>query len=561
MKQLYDTTKKLSGKYSKPERPVKDKEGRPITETQQQRNRWVELFEEFLNRPAPMNPPDIKAEHTDLPIDVNPPTTKEIRMAIRQIKNGKTAGPDNIPAEALKSDIEVTTNMLHLLFKRIWEEEQVLMNWKEGHIKIPKKGDLSKCENYRGITLPSVPGKVFNRVLLNRMKNAVDAKLRDQQAGFRKYRSCTDRTARLRIIVEQSIEWNSSLYINFIDHEKAFDSVDRRTLWKLLRHYGVPEKIVNIIRNSYDGLQCKVVHGGQLTDAFQVRTGVRQGYLLSPFLFLLVVDWIMKTSTSEGKRGIQWTAQNQLDDLDFADDLALLSHTHEQIQIKTASVAAVSASVGLSIHKGKTKVLKFNTENSNTITLDGETLEDVESFTYLGSIIDEQGGSDADMKVRIGKARAAFLQLKNIWNSKQLSTNIKVRIFNTNVKVVLLYGAETLRTTTTISKKVQVSINSCLCKILNVRWPDTISNSLLWETTNQLPAEEEIRKRRWKWIGYTLRKSSNCITRQALTWNPEGKRKSGKPKNILCREMESDMKRMNNNWKGFPRTGLDGECW
>ncbi|CAH8462687.1 unnamed protein product [Schistosoma guineensis] len=424
MKQLHDTTKKLAGNYSKPERPVKDKEGKPITEIQQQRNRWVEYFEELLNRPAPMNPVDIEAAHIDLPIDVNPPTTEEIRMAVRQIKNGKAAGPDNIPAEALKSDVEVTTSMHYLLFKKIWEEEQAPMDWKEGHlVKIPKKGDLSKCENYRGITLLSIPGKVFNRVLLNRMKDAVDAQLRDQQAGFRKDQSCTDQIATLRIIVEQSLEWNSSLYINFIDCEKAFDSVDRRTLWKLLRHYGVPERIVNIIRNSYDGLQCKVVHEGQLTDAFQVRTGVRQGCQLSPFLFLLVVDWIMKTSTSEGKHGIQWTAQNQLDDLDFADDLALLSRTHEQMQMKTASVAAVSASVGLSIHKGKTKVLKFKAENSNPITLDGETLEDVESFTYLGSIIDEQGGSDADVKARIGKARVAFLQLKNIWNSKQMSAS------------------------------------------------------------------------------------------------------------------------------------------
>ncbi|VDP20585.1 unnamed protein product [Schistosoma margrebowiei] len=155
-------------------------------------------------------------------------------MATRKIKSGKAAGPDNIPAEALKSDIEETTNMPHLLFTKIWEEEQVPMNWKEGHlVKIPKKGDLSKCENYKGTTLLSVPGKVFNRVLLNQMKDSVDAQLRDQQAGFRKDRSCTDRIATLRIIIEQSVEWNSSLYINFIDYGKAFDSVDRRTFWKL----------------------------------------------------------------------------------------------------------------------------------------------------------------------------------------------------------------------------------------------------------------------------------------------------------------------------------------
>ncbi|VDP23783.1 unnamed protein product [Schistosoma margrebowiei] len=188
-------------------------------------------------------------------------------------------------------------------------------------------------------------------------------------------------------------------------------------------------------------------------------------------LFQITKDEILDNCgvcISEGKHGIQWTAQNQLDDLDFADDIALLSHTHEQMQIKTSSLAAVSASVGLNIHKGETKILKYNTKNNNPITLDGETLEDVESFTYLRSIIDLRGGSDADIKVRNAKSRAAFLQLKNIWNSKQLSTNIKLTIFSTNIKTVLLYGAETWRTTTTIIKKIQVFINSCLHKILNI---------------------------------------------------------------------------------------------
>ncbi|VDP48638.1 unnamed protein product [Schistosoma curassoni] len=149
------------------------------------------------------------------------------------------------------------------------------------------------------------------------------------------------------------------------------------------------------------------------------------------------------------------------------------------------------------------------------------------------------------------------MQLKKIWNSKQLSTNIKVRIFNTSIKAVVLYGAETWRTTTTIIKKVQVFINSCLRKIPNIHWPDSISNSLLWERTNQLPAEEEIRKRRWESIGHTLRKSSNCITRQAPTWNPEGKRKIGRPKNTLRRIIEADMKRMNNKWDELEKITQD----
>ncbi|VDP31164.1 unnamed protein product [Schistosoma curassoni] len=122
----------------------------------------------------------------------------------------------------------------------------------------------------------------------------------------------------------------------------------------------------------------------------------------------------MKTSTSEGKRGIQWTSKMQLDDIDFADDLALLSQSQQQMQERTTSVAVASAALGINIHKGKSKNLRYNTACTNPIALDGEDLEDVKTFTYLGSIIDEHGGSDADVKARIGKARAAYLQLKNV---------------------------------------------------------------------------------------------------------------------------------------------------
>ncbi|VDO60965.1 unnamed protein product [Schistosoma curassoni] len=205
------------------------------------------------------------------------------------------------------------------------EEEQVPMDWKERYlIKIPKKGDLRKYENYRGITILSVPGNVFNRVLLNRMKDSVDAQLQDQQSGCHNDRSCTDQIATLRMVFEQSVVWNS-----------------------------VPQKIFNIIRNSYD--------------------------------------------------------------------LALLFHTHQQMQVKTNNVAEASASVDLNIHKGKTNILEYNTENTNPITRDAETLDEVETFMHLDSIIGEQGKSDADVKAKIGKATTAFLQLNNIWNSKQLS--------------------------------------------------------------------------------------------------------------------------------------------
>ncbi|VDP24478.1 unnamed protein product [Schistosoma margrebowiei] len=112
------------------------------------------------------------------------------------------------------------------------------------------------------------------------------------------------------------------------------------------------------------------------------------------------------------------------------------------MQMKTTCIATASASVGLNIHKEKSKILKYNAENINPIALDAETLEDVETFKYLGSIVVEQGGSDADIKATIGKARVALLQVKNICNSKKLSTIIKVTIFDMNIKTVLLNRAE-----------------------------------------------------------------------------------------------------------------------
>ena len=141
-----------------------------------------------------------------------------------------------------------------------------------GHlIKLRKKGNLKECKNYRGIALLSVVAKVLNRILLTRLLN-LDEKLREQRAGFRKDRSCIDQIAAPRIIIEQSLEWNTSLFLNFVDFEKAFDSLDREVLWNLMAHYGIPQKFINIIRNSYNNMQCRVIHEGKLTESFDVKT-------------------------------------------------------------------------------------------------------------------------------------------------------------------------------------------------------------------------------------------------------------------------------------------------
>nr|KAG5703496.1 hypothetical protein BaRGS_020130 [Batillaria attramentaria] len=562
LKNLYQVTKKLAGKFQQTDKPVKDKNGHPLTTTEEQLKRWAEHFRELLNRPIPETPPDIPPAETELPINCDKPSKAEIRKAIMTLRNGKAAGPDEIPAEAIKADTGTAVNMLHSLFSKIWEKEEVPAQWKEGIvIKLPKKGDLRDCSNYRGIMLLSVPGKVLNRILLERMREAVDPMLRDQQAGFRRNRSCADQIASLRIIVEQSLEWNSPLYINFIDYEKAFDSVDREALWKLLRHYGVPGKIISLIQCTYQDMSCRIAHAGQLSESFEVKTGVRQGCLLSPFLFLLVIDWIMKTTTAGRKNGIQWTLWTQLDDLDFADDLALLSHSHSQMQDKTTRLEATSAGTGLKINRKKTELMKINTTANTPVTVGGEPIREVESFVYLGSVVDGQGGTDRDVTARIGKARAAMVMLKNVWASKVVSIRTKLRIFNSNVKSVLLYGCETWRTTKTMQQKIQTFLNTCLRRIFNIRWPEKIRNEELWERAGQEPVAKQILRRKWGWIGHTLRKPASSTTRQALTWNPQGKRKRGRPRNSWRRDTEAELCKQGTNWTGVARLAQNRVRW
>ena len=201
------------------------------------------------------------------------------------------------------------------------------------------------------------------------MKDAVNPQLWDQGADSHRGMSCPHKTATLYIILEQSSEWNSPLYVNFTDYEKAFDSLDQQ---RLLKHYGVPQKITSIIRNFYSEMICTVVCGRQLRDIFHVKTGVRQGHLLSPFLFLLASDWMLvgpnlMTCTLQ----MTWLSSPipidrckrqlaQLQMMHFTDDLALLSHTHRQMQETTSTVADDSACLGLKVNGSKSKVLKNN---------------------------------------------------------------------------------------------------------------------------------------------------------------------------------------------------------
>ena len=141
MRELYETTMKLAGKWRASSGPIRDQAGHLLTTQHEQAKRWAEYFETLLNQPAPTETQNIMAAAVDLNICCDKPTKVEITNAIKALKSGKAAGPDNIPPEALKHSINESTELLYLLFEKIWQEEDIPTDWKEGYIvKIQRRG-------------------------------------------------------------------------------------------------------------------------------------------------------------------------------------------------------------------------------------------------------------------------------------------------------------------------------------------------------------------------------------------------------------------------------------
>jgi hypothetical protein len=164
----------------------------------------------------------------------------------------------------------------------------------------------------------------------------------------------------LRVIIEQSMEYVANLYLLFVDFENAFDSLGRNKMWDIMRKYDVPGHIINIVKQTYEGYMCQIVHGGKLTDPIPVLLGANQGRILSATIFLMLMDEVMRKAIRGKRRGITWGITEQLEDLDFADDIFLLSHTFYKMETKLKDLENEGKTVGLKINCGK-KSLSINT--------------------------------------------------------------------------------------------------------------------------------------------------------------------------------------------------------
>jgi len=186
--------------------------------------------------------------------------------------------------------------------------------------------------------------------------------------------------------------------------------------------------------------------------------------------------------------------------------------------------------VGLHININKTKGMRVNTSNMQKVRLEETEIKEVGSFVQLGSVVSESGRTEEEVASRIKKANGVLVQLYSVWRNLNTSKEVKLRIFNTNVKAVLLYPCETWKTTNQITRRLQIFLNKCLRRIMKIKWTDKITNEELWRITHQKSIDNQLKIRKWNWIGHTLRKETGAIEKTALDWNPQGYRRRGKPK-------------------------------
>lgn len=284
---------------------------------------------------------------------------------------------------------------------------------------------------------------------------------------------------------------------------------------------------------------------------------------MSGFLFLLAIDWIMQETTNLAKTGIRWKFTSQLEDLDYADDIALISTNHGQMQKKTDKLTEAAQRVGLNISKSKTRILKINCKKNNSIKCqNGQDIHETNEFTYLGACVSADGGADKDIERRLCKAKTTFRKLRKVWSYKQYSKKTKIKLFNTLVKPVILYGSETWKANAKDYEKLDSFQYQCLKRIQGIFWPYIISKEELQRETGSAPMSREVRRRRWKFLGHVLRmpQDHHCVI--ALTWSPDSKRKVATPKTTWRRSIEKE--RSEAGWKSWEEARIiarDRDRW
>ena len=261
-----------------------------------------------------------------------------------------------------------------------------------------------------------------------------------EKAGFRRGRRTRDHIANLKWMMEKSIDHQRELFACLIDYKKAFDSVDHQSIWCNFKDMGVPEHLIIVLRNLYTNQESTVRTEYGETSNIPIGKGVRQGCIISPLLFNIYAEIIMRDVLEKWDKGIS-IGGRKVTNLGYSDDTTLIIGKKYDITELITKVKRASEEAGLYLNVKKTKVI--NTGKLDHIIVDDNNIEIVDKFIFLVVLISNDGVTDKELRRRLAMGKCTMGSLKRIFKDKGIRLPTKIMIVQILVFPIILYGAET----------------------------------------------------------------------------------------------------------------------
>ena len=525
------------------------------------------------------------------------------------MKAGKAAGPTGVVSEMLIAGGESCMKVVADLINSIIRDRKVPKDWEESYIinLYKGKGDALVRGNYRGLNLLEHVMKVLERVVEMEIRSSIT--IDDIQFGFMPGRGTTDAIFIVRQLHEKFLAKSKNLYLAFVDLEKAFDRVPRQILWWAMRKLGIDDWIIQLVQAMYCEMKSKVRVDNCFTDKFNVNVGVHQGSVLSPLLFIIVLEAL----SQEFRTGCPC-------ELLYADDLVIIAETIEELTQKLQVWRVNLENKGLRVNMKKTKIM-FSDVNMDTlidtgvwpcgvcrsgvgrnlifcsgckhwvhkkcsgirdrlvvddnfqcdrcrglarpieghpcdsITLGGHTLEVVDTFCYLGDTVSAGGGCKHGTIARAWSAWGKFRELLPLLTNRYINIKPCGKIFNVCVRSVLLYGSECWAMRKEDKARLERKDRAMLRWICGVKISDRVSLDSLYQRLGIAPLTTLLRSRRLRWFGHVSR--SDGWINQCRNFDVRGKRGKGRPHKSWNDVIQDDINSWNLNKDNF----LDRVTW
>jgi hypothetical protein len=396
-------------------------------------------------------------------------------------------------------------------------------------------------------------GKIIAKILQTRLLHLTVEVLPESQCGFRPNRGTSDMIFAARQLQEKCREQQKPLYVAFFDLTKAFDSVNREALFKILNIYGCPNKFINILRLLHDDMEASVKNDNSFTEPFKIGTGVKQGCIIAPTLFSIYLAAMLQQTTDTLPEGINITyrmdgklfnlsrlkartkiSQTSVIELQYADDSMICAQSEQELQRIVNVFVSAFTKMGLEVNIGKTKVMYQpppHLRMPSNIVINAEPLENVENFPYLGSHLSTSVNVESEIKHRIAVASASYGKMrKRIFENHDLTVKTKVTVFNAVVIPTLLYGCETWTLYRRHINTLERFNQRCLRKMMGITWREKRTNLSVLQSARSTSIESLIMRHQLRWVGHVIRMPDERIPKQLLySQLTDGLRPTGRP--------------------------------